>query len=610
MDVKTLKEVVAKGSFALLDNNKAGGAHTDYLFWGPIAFVRADKQEDVEERIFAIESYIRDGYHVAGYFSYELGYALQRRLKGRLPEKREVPLFNLGIFRHRSDVRDIDVEQALEEIRQNSDTLIKNCTLTMDRASYVESLKKVKQHIHDGDTYQVNFTLKYKFDYGGPPLALYAELRRRQRVEYGAYLDFPEVKVLSRSPELFINKRGESIHAKPMKGTTKRGDTPEQDRENFDFLTKDEKSRAENVMIVDLLRNDLSRISKPGSVRTSGLFEVQTFETLHQMISTVSGQVDVDLLLSKLLQQIFPCGSITGAPKVRTMEIINDLEVEPRGIYTGAIGYFGPDQSICLNVPIRTLVLWPDGAGEMGVGSGVVHDSDPEAEYEECRLKGQFFTQGFADFGLIESLRFDAGYPHLDKHLQRLRRSAAELGFALDAERLERDLLATGTTLSSPHKVRVALDRAGSHVIECHPIEPSDVDRRIAIAPDPVLSANWALRHKLTRRTHYQATYEDYKRLGFYDVVFVNERNELTEGSFNNLFIRKGDCWYTPPLECGLLPGIQRQNLLESPTIRAVEKRLYLDDLRGADEIFLTNAVRGVVKVELAASRIDEPCSA
>jgi len=357
VDAKTIKQVVANGSFALLDNNKAGGTQTGYLFWEPIAFIKADKQEEVEARILEIENYIRNGYHVAGYFSYELGCVLQRRLTSRLPANRDVPLFNLGIFRHRSDVHDIDVEQALEEICQNSDALIKNCTLTMDRACYVEGLRTVKQHIHDGDTYQVNFTLKYKFNYAGPPLTLYAELRRRQRVEYGAYLDFPEVKVLSRSPELFINKRGDSIHAKPMKGTTKRGDTPEQDRENFDFLTKDEKSRAENVMIVDLLRNDLSRISKPGSVRTSGLFEVQTFETLHQMISTVSGQVDADLPLSKLLQQIFPCGSITGAPKVRTMEIINDLEMEPRGIYTGAIGYFGPDQSICLNVPIRTLVL-------------------------------------------------------------------------------------------------------------------------------------------------------------------------------------------------------------------------------------------------------------
>jgi para-aminobenzoate synthetase/4-amino-4-deoxychorismate lyase len=364
-------------------------------------------------------------------------------------------------------------------------------------------------------------------------------------------------------------------------------------------------------MIVDLLRNDLSRISERGTVRTSGLFEVQTYETLHQMVSTVSGKIDADMPLSKVLKEIYPCGSITGAPKVRTMEIINEVEREPRGIYTGAIGYISPDKTICLNVPIRTLVLWPDGTGEMGVGSGVVHDSDADAEYEECCLKGTFFTRGFADFHLIESLLFDGGYPLLERHLRRLAQSAQELGFRLNPQSLKEDLLARAATLQGRHKVRVMLEKSGEHRIECMSIESADDQpKRIIISSEAVHSKSWSLRHKLSQRTRYQKAHEFYSRLGYYDVVFFNEDNEITEGSFNNIFIRKGERWYTPPIECGLLPGVQRQWLLDSVQVDATEKRLVVDDLYRADEIFLTNAVRGVVKVELATTPNETSCSA
>ncbi|HEU4537940.1 MAG TPA: aminodeoxychorismate synthase component I, partial [Polyangiaceae bacterium] len=268
----------------------------------------------------------------------------------------------------------------------------RDCRLNMTKAQYLGRLERVKRHIVDGDTYQVNYTLKYKFRHEGAPLALFAALRERQRVEYGAYLDFPGLTVLSRSPELFFEKRGGRARTRPIKGTAGRGTTPAADRRRADALAADPKARAENVMIVDLLRNDLSRVGRPGTVEASDLFAIETYATLHQMVSTVSARVDEGLSLSDVLRHLFPCGSITGAPKVRTMELIRELEVEPRGVYTGAIGHLSPDGSMCFNVAIRTLALRPDGSGEMGVGGGIVHDSDPEAEYEECRLKGRFLT--------------------------------------------------------------------------------------------------------------------------------------------------------------------------------------------------------------------------
>ncbi|AKJ29426.1 para-aminobenzoate synthetase / 4-amino-4-deoxychorismate lyase [Caldimonas brevitalea] len=593
---------MSAGQFAILDNNRQGKTGTTYVFSNPLMYCTAHTPEQVEHQLAEIETQTQRGRHVAGYFSYELGYALNARLQTKLPKHRELPLFCVGVYQDRLEIDDGLFEEALSTLENQTDLHIIDCRLNMSREQYLEQIGKVKQHIHDGDTYQVNYTLKYKFRHTGSPLRLYAELRRRQRVEYGAFLDFPGVSILSRSPELFVHKTGEDIYTKPMKGTCKRGATPEQDRMNFEFLSSDEKSRAENVMIVDLLRNDFSRISQRASVKTTNLFEVQTYETLHQMVSTVSAKVDPRLGLARLLKQIFPCGSITGAPKIRTMEIIRDLEVEPRGVYTGAIGFASPDHALCLNVPIRTLALWPDGRGEMGVGSGVVHDSDPEAEYEECELKGRFFTRGFADFDLIECLLFDQEYRHLDKHLARLKQSAAELGFPVDVTQLRAALLSEPATLPpEPVKVRVVLMKSGEFRIECVPLGPSDTTtKKITVSADTVTSSrNRLLAHKTSARAAYKDAYDRCSRDGYYDVIFLNELNQVTEGSFNNLFIRKDGVWYTPPVSCGLLPGIQRQCLLESSDIDAREKILTLSDLHDADEIFLVNAIRGVKKVEL-----------
>jgi para-aminobenzoate synthetase/4-amino-4-deoxychorismate lyase len=608
---QALRRSLANGRFALLDDNRSKDGPVSYLFHDPLAFCTATSPDEVAPALDQIEQHVRAGNHAVGYFSYELGASFTSRLGKLLSRHRDTPLFCVGIYRHRLEVDDRTLDTALEAHTHGQHARVLNCHLNMTKAQYLERLARVKRHIFDGDTYQVNYTLKYKFHYEGAPLKLFAELRKRQRVQYGAFLDFPGLTVLSRSPELFVEKKGEDIHTRPMKGTSKRGLTDEQDQRNADFLVNDTKTRAENIMIVDLLRNDLSRISRRGTVKATELFKVETYETLHQLVSTVSAKVDEDISLQRVLSQLFPCGSITGAPKVRTMEIINDLELEPRGVYTGAIGYLGPDRSMCLSVAIRTLALWPDGRGEMGVGGGIVHDSAPEAEYEECRLKGSFLTDQVADFNLIECVRFDGGYEALDRHLARLTRSAEALGFELDRERLAASLADLACTLKAPTKVRVVLDRQGHYQIEGSPIAAPDRDeRRIALAPEHTQSASWLLQHKVSIRSLYDRMYARYSQLGYYDVIFTNERGEVTEGTFHNVFVRQGGRWYTPPVACGLLPGVQRQIQLESRELGAVEKVLSVRDLAEADEIVLTNSIRGVVKTRLDLTIKESPCCA
>lgn len=602
--IESICQIFSLGGFALLDDNKNDNQSVSFIYYDMLKTCSAIIGDDVVKELDEIDFYRENGNYAVGYFSYEMGYIFYDRLSRRLPIDRSLPLFSVGIFRKRMEVADEILEKALSVYISGLDISILNCDLNMSKEKYLEQIKKIKKHIYDGDAYQVNYTLKYKFNYSGSPLKLYAEMRSRQRVEYGAYIDMREYFILSRSPELFFKKSGENIYVKPMKGTCKRGGTEEQDMINFKFLSTDEKSRAENVMIVDLLRNDLSRISQRGTVKTTNLFEVQTYETLHQMVSTISAKVDPKISLAKLLWNMFPCGSITGAPKVRTMEIIQDLEKESRGVYTGAIGVLGPNHDVCLNVAIRTLLLCNDGRGEMGVGGGIVHDSNPDSEYEECRLKGNFFTQIFSEFDLIECIRFDGNYINFDKHITRLSDSCQELGFELDLKELRRDLIERSKFILVPTKVRICLKVNGDYVINCTPILFDNENiKKIIISPKNIDNrASGLLRHKTSSNFLYQEMYSKYSTLGYYDVVFANQNDEITEGSFNNIFIRKGSIWYTPPIHCGVLPGIQRKCILESKEIQAFEKVLVLKDLIEADGVYLTNAIRGVVEVELVVS--------
>lgn len=608
--IEIISSILKEGGFALLDDTRKKSLQPNYLFYENVKWVLTYSISDVEEKLNEVDKLVKEGYYAVGCYSYELGYALNKRLTHLYRENKMMPLFHVGIYRKRISISNQELDTALNLSTQIDSGRISDCSLNMPKAQYLEKLARVKKHILDGDTYQVNYTLKYKVKYEGSPLFIYNSLRKVQKVSYGAFLDFPGFSILSRSPELFIEKEADHILTKPMKGTSARGKNTEEDQLNFEFLSKDEKSRAENVMIVDLLRNDLSRICLPSSVRTSKLFEVQIFETLHQMISTISGKIDPNISIYELFKQIFPCGSITGAPKIRTMEIIHDLEMESRGVYTGAIGYIEPNKNMCFNVAIRTLVLWPDGHGEMGIGSGVTHDSDAEAEYDECLLKAKFLTKNLNDFELIESLLYDQGYPYLDRHLTRLNNSAQALGFKIDVEEIRSYILKKAAELEKKSKVRIVLGRSGLFTITSSPVQDTNSEKKIIVVDDKVFSSNRLLQHKTSLRVLYNDVYAREHKRGYYDAIFTNECGDITEGTFNNIFIRKGDTWYTPPLSSGVLPGIQRQLLLESKEINAVEKPISIHDLAAADDIFLTNAVRGITKVNFSLAEKEAACFA
>jgi para-aminobenzoate synthetase/4-amino-4-deoxychorismate lyase len=423
--------------------------------------------------------------------------------------------------------------------------------------------------------------------------------------------------VLSLSPELFVRHARHMLAAQPMKGTAHAGDDPRQEAQRAAALATDPKNRAENLMIVDLLRNDLGRIAASGSVRVPRLFEVRRHGDLLQMTSTVEARARPGTDLAELFASLYPCGSITGAPKRRTMQIIDELEDSPRGIYTGAIGWFDAPQpgaaleDFCLSVPIRTLALQPPGddgvrRGEMGVGAGIVHDSRAADEYVECQLKAAFLTGLPHEFELFETLHAtrEQGCRHLDLHRARLRASAAYFGFGFDAAAIHAQLRDCCRTLLTavPHRLRLALRQDGSTALTHAPLPPLSEPVRILLAPECTDSRDLFLRHKTTLRARYDAAWRKAERQGAFDSLFFNREGELTEGGRSNVFIQLDGRWYTPPLSVGVLPGVMRSVLLADPAWNAAERRLRVDDLRAAQRIIVCNALRGTLDAVLLPS--------
>ncbi|HEY4743201.1 MAG TPA: aminodeoxychorismate synthase component I, partial [Desulfuromonadaceae bacterium] len=454
---------------------------------------------------------------------------------------------------------------------------------------------------------QVNFTTRQRFGFDGDPFALYRRICRNQQAPFCAWIDTGNHRILSASPELFFSLKDGVLTMRPMKGTAPRGAYPEADRAQRERLAADPKERAENLMIVDLVRNDLARVAETGSVTVPALFAVETYPTVHQMTSTVTARLRPDARIMDIFRALFPCGSVTGAPKRRTMEIIRDLEQGPRGIYCGAIGYLSPGGEALFSVGIRTVVLdMAARTGELGIGSGITWDSVAEDEYRECLAKAAFLHREPCDFRLIESLRHDRdGYLFLERHIRRMAASAAYFGFALDAEGLRNQLLEVGRGLSGPHKVRVLLGADGAIEVEAEPINGpflppplqgggiqslrKGASLVVALADPRVDSADPLLYHKTTRRELFDG--ERHRHPGSADVIFLNERGEVTEGSYNNLVISLHGRLLTPTLECGLLPGVLRAELLATGTIR--EAVLTPADMEAADAIWLINSVRG-----------------
>ncbi|MFM0271678.1 aminodeoxychorismate synthase component I [Paraburkholderia aspalathi] len=496
-----------------------------------------------------------------------------------------------------------------------------NVRASVDPKQFNEAIDAIHAALRAGDSYQVNYTYRLGFDVFGSPTALYRRLRVRQPVPYGALIGLPgDEWVLSCSPELFIEKEGSLLRARPMKGTAPRSEDPATDRGAADFLANDPKNRAENVMIVDLLRNDLSRVAQTGSVSVPALFSVEPYASVWQMTSTVHATLRAGTSFAEIMRALFPCGSITGAPKHRTMQLIEELESTPRGLYTGAIGWLDATTSekacgdFCLSVAIRTLTLTPTAQpgelqGKMGVGAGIVLDSFAADEYAECQLKASFLTGAEPGFELFETMYAtrEEGVRHLSRHLARLSASAATLGFKFDDENEIRAQIAekcAALPTHTPHRMRLALSKNGVAQITTAVLTPlADATVGVLLGPDhnfPTMDANDPLlRHKTTRRAEYDRGWREAESKGAFDTLFFNERGELTEGGRSNVFVKLAGRWWTPPLESGVLPGIMRGVLLEDPDLHAAERVLTRVDVLNAEALLVCNALRGAVKARV-----------
>ena len=598
--------------YVLLDDSLTPGGRS-LLYTGAERIVAAYTPDQVEGALDEIEAGLARGLHAAGFFAYELGYCLEPKLKHHVPTSGRVPLFWLGLFRAPRPLDDSATRAWLESQSRGKAT-ISGLDLSWTREDYDDAFAKVQDYIAAGDVYQINLTLKYQFAFSGDPVALYAALRRKQRVAYGALIHTGDLDVLSLSPELFFRREGKHMFARPMKGTAARGRTPREDGRLKTWLAVDEKQRAENLMIVDLLRNDLGRVAKIGSVAVTDLFTVETYRSVHQMTSGITAELRADMGLKDMLRALFPCGSVTGAPKVRAMEIISELEGEPRGIYTGAIGHIAPSGDAQFNVAIRTVVLADEG-GEMGIGSGIVADSKAESEFDECLLKAHFLTKLDPPFELIETLRFEQalGFHLLERHLARLQASAAHFGYPFSRDAVLAALEAEAARVEAPVAlVRLLLAEDGAITVASSAITlpTKDTVWRFAISDRRLDEKDPFFYHKTTRRQFYEQEMERQKALSACDeVVFLNSKGELTEGTRTNLFVELDGRLFTPALACGLLAGTLREELLDLPRAAASEAILTPQDLLAADRLYLGNSVRGLVRAELigAGQGAEEP---
>lgn len=579
-------------TFALLDL-PGGGA---LLFEALQRTLTLTRDSDFDAICGEVEAACAAGKFVVAALDYELGHALE-------PMAGTVPAGALGhfwVFRQCVELDAAALEIVIDQLAGDPPrpSALLDFSPQMDETAYGQAVQRIRDYIAAGDCYQVNFTFPFAGHLVGDLPALYSRLRTAQPVAHGGLVVTPDGAVLSLSPELFVERRGRQLRTRPMKGTAPRHAEIDADRRARAGLVGSAKDRAENVMIVDLLRNDLGRVAKSGSVRVEALCEIEAYPSVYQMTSTVLAESDAGL--AAVLRALFPCGSITGAPKLRAMQIVRELESAPRGLYTGALGWIRPGGDFCFSVAIRTLLVTPDGRASLGVGSGVVWDSVGADEYRECLLKARFVTAAAPGFRLIETLRLEAGeFPLLDGHLGRLERSARAFSFGFCREQVVGELQVQAARWpQGAHRVRITLGRDGDLDMAVTVLTETALGQTAAFASEMVSSADPWLRHKTTVRTTYDAALSGLPA-GMFDRIFCNERGEVCEGARSNVFMRReaGGPLLTPPLGSGLLPGVLREKLILEGS--AIEQMLAPSDLRMATELYLGNALRGLVRVEL-----------
>lgn len=628
-------------SFALLDDcDSTASARSSRLYSGFVRERVCTDPAQLDAIDAALAQDLRDGLHAVVVGDYAFGRNLQRAQPGHAPLR-----FLLYARCERLSRDEVDAWLAQQDGGGTPSIAgVAHVAKSVSRDAFDAAIGAVHDALRAGDSYQVNYTYRLNFDVFGTPLALYRRLRERQPVRYGALIAQPGgAWVVSCSPELFVEKQGDVLRARPMKGTAPRSADPGEDAAAATFLASDPKNRAENVMIVDLLRNDVSRIARTGTVKVPALFSVEPYASVWQMTSTVEAGWRDGTTFAQMLRALFPCGSITGAPKYKTMELIDAIESTPRGLYTGAIGWLDAPKDeagqagaaasggvagcgdFCLSVAIRTLTLDAvdvdsndtDGTGTatvgrrrgtMGVGAGIVLDSVAADEYAECELKARFLTDADPGFQLFETTaatRAD-GIRHLSRHLARLQRSADVFGFRFDADALRREIDARCAALDGDgaYRMKLTLAKDGTIEIVAAPLKPlpaGPVGVLLASAHGfaPTRASDALLLHKTTRRAEYDRAWQAAEALGGFDMLFVNERGEVTEGGRSNLFVKLDGQWVTPPLASGVLPGVMRGVLLDDRAFGAVERVVTRDDLARAQGLLLTNALRGALDAVL-----------
>ncbi|VAW43492.1 Para-aminobenzoate synthase, aminase component / Aminodeoxychorismate lyase [hydrothermal vent metagenome] len=569
-------------------------------FQNPLRVVTAVSPQEVLPALVELETAIeRDKLYAAGFISYEAAAAFDLAVH---PPQEGLPLLWFGLF------------EGFEEIgdwrRETHSPLATRHSLiwqpTINRTTYNAAIQQIKAQIAAANSYQVNYTFPQNTVFSGDPLAYFAELVAAQQANYAAFVEIGRFAICSASPELFFKLDGSRLEAKPMKGTAVRGRTLAEDKANIAWLSQSEKNRAENVMIVDMIRNDMGRVAQVGSVSVPKLFEVERYPTVLQMTSTVTAKTDAPL--SQIFASMFPCASITGAPKVRTMEIIKTLEPQPRGVYTGSIGFIGPNRQAQFNVAIRTVLVGKaQGQATYGVGGGIVWDSVAAEEYEECRIKSRVLTEKRPSFQLIETMLWqpDGGIFLLEEHLARLHDSAEYFGIGWEETAVRAELKKVSQPLNKPSKIRLLLGQDGRFTLKTTPLDtpPNPQPKRIGLAKEPVDSSSVWLYHKTTRRQIYDTARAS--RPDCDEVILHNERGELTEATIANIALLLDGELVTPPIKSGLLGGTFRGYLLANQGLHNPkgfknpwglplrEKVLTLADLDRCEAIYLMNSVRG-----------------
>ncbi|TZG29640.1 aminodeoxychorismate synthase component I [Sphingomonas montanisoli] len=572
----------------MLDDARSGsdGAR---LFANPREIVRADRPDEVAPALARLRAAQAEGLHAAGFMAFEAGHALEPRLA---PLARPGKLLWFGLF---DAPRHIPADRVLAELPDPAAAWAGTPKPMIDPLAYAAAFDRVQDYIAAGDIYQANLTYRAEVPCFGAPLALYARLRRYALSGWGGVLFDGEDWLLSLSPELFFTLEDGHVTVRPMKGTAARLPDPAADARAAEQLASDSKQRAENLMIVDLLRNDLSRLATPGSVRVTRAFAVETYPTVHQMTSTVEARLTDGRDAVDLLAAIFPCGSVTGAPKIRAIEIIEEVETLARGPYTGSIGWLGPQGSAGFNVAIRTLSITKGRKSAiLGLGSGIVADSQREAEWRECMAKGEFVTMASRPFDLIETMHFDAieGFVDLDRHMARMKASADALGFAFNRHDCRNDLQAATFRLADSAKIRLLLARSGALAIEVRPLPETPTETvAVKLVPLPTTRDDFRLQHKTSDRAFLDKARHE---AGTFEVIFVDEDGYLTEGSFTNIFVERDGVLHTP-LIGALMPGVLRARLLDEG--KAIETALKPDDLTNG--FFIGNALRGLMPARL-----------